>query len=438
MLVQDEVGLPLTGASVAAAEHYAKARHEIRCLIGDPIATLDAALRESPAFAMAHVLRAYMVLLGTESSGAEVGRAALAAVEGVAVDARERGHLAALRALVDGRMRDATRLLEDVAIDHPHDGVALQVGHQFDLIAGQTRMLRDRIARALPHWSERMPGYHALLSAHGFGLEECGDYARGEAQARRALELESRDGWAWHAVAHVMEMQDRRKEGVAFLGSIQEIWARESFFAVHNAWHLALFHLDQGETERVLELFDGPIYGTRSPIVFDLLDASALLWRLHLLGIDVGDRWRAVADGWMPHARAGISAFSDAHALMAFVGAERTEAAEAVLDTQVAAYARDDDYGDALRGAGHAIAQSIAAFGRADYHGCVEWLRPVRSQSARIGGSHAQRDLVDRTLLEAAFRAGDARLADALEAERIALRPENGVARSRAFRRAVA
>jgi hypothetical protein len=84
----------------------------------------------------------------------------------------------------------------------------------------------------------------------------------------------------------------------------------------------------------VLALFDGPIYGERSTVVLDMIDASALLWRLHLRGIDVGSRWQSVADGWQPIATAGNYAFNDLHAVMAFAGAQRPDAVAAVLETQ--------------------------------------------------------------------------------------------------------
>jgi hypothetical protein len=173
--------------------------------------------------------------------------------------AREAGHVAALGALSKGRWHRAGLLLEDLSIDMPRDALALQAGHQIDFFTGNARMLRDRIARALPAWDAAMPGYHAMLSAHAFGLEETGDYARAEASGRHAVELEPRDGWGQHAVAHVMEMQSRQADGIAWMRANPDNWTAESFFQVHNWWHLALFHFDLGEIDAVLALYDGPI-----------------------------------------------------------------------------------------------------------------------------------------------------------------------------------
>jgi hypothetical protein len=422
-MAKDELGHALTGADTRSIEPYSRALFELRCFVGDPVASVDRALSASPGFTMAHLLRAYLHLLGTEPAGIAVARASLAAAETLAADARERGHREAIRALVQGRWHDAARALEDVALEHPRDLLALQVGHQIDFFTGRARMLRDRIARALPHWDVRMPGFHALLGMHAFGLEECGDYAHAEARGRRAVELESRDGWAWHAVAHVLEMQGRTGEGISWLGSNSGTWSRESSLAVHNWWHLALFHLDRGEISEALALLDGPIHGARSQVVLDLVDASSLLWRLALLGVDVGARWQSVADAWAPIAGAGSYAFNDAHAMMAFVGAGRIELASEVEEAQARALAADDDNATFTREVGVPVARAIRSFGEGAYAEAVRLLRPVREIAHRFGGSHAQRDVIDRTLLEAARRSGQLALARAIEAERSALRP---------------
>jgi len=167
--------------------------------------------------------------------------------------------------------REAGRTLEDVSVEHPGDVLALQVGHQIDFFTGESRMLRDRIARALPACGPGMPGHHAVLGMYAFGLEETGDYRRAETYGRRSIELEPRDGWAQHAVAHVMEMQGRQHDGIAWMRANPEAWSKDSLFCVHNWWHLALYHLDLVEVDDALALFDGPIYGNRSTVVLDSL-----------------------------------------------------------------------------------------------------------------------------------------------------------------------
>src|SRR5258706_14448967 len=134
--------------------------------------------------------------------------------------------------------------------------------------------------------------------------------------------LQPRNGWAHHAVAHVLEMQDRRADGVAWMRADPDAWSRDSFFAVHNWWHVALFHLGLDEDDEVLALYDGPIRGEASTLAFDMGDAAALLWRLHLRGTDVGARWAPLAEAFAGEPR-GLSAFDAVHAMMAFVAAGR-------------------------------------------------------------------------------------------------------------------
>jgi hypothetical protein len=420
--MQDAVGYTVSGASARSIEALEHALHELRCYIGDPVATVQRAVEASPTLVMGHVLKAYLHLTGTEPAGLPVAATALADARALAANDRERRHIQAIEALVEGRWRAAGAVLEDLSIEYPRDALALQVGHQIDFFTGDSRMLRDRIARALPAWSRSIPGYHAILGMHAFGLEETGEYARAEAQGRASVELEPRDGWGQHAVAHVMEMQGRRRDGIAWMRANPKAWSTESFLAVHNWWHVALFHLGLDEIEEVFTLFDGPIYGKSSTVILEMIDASAMLWRLHLRGIHVGNRWEAVAAGWAPIASAGNYAFNDMHAMMAFVGAGRARDAEAVLEAQRAAMEEPGDNATFTREVGHPATLAIKAFGDGGYAEAVRLLRPIRSYAHRFGGSHAQRDVLDLTLIEAAKRAGQKALAAALETERASIR----------------
>jgi hypothetical protein len=423
MVLRDQFGNLYSGATPAGVEHFEHGLRLLQCYVGDPVSIADAAIGASPDMVMAHVLRAWPLLLSTEAPALALARAAWECAAALPANPRERAHLAAIRQLLDGYWHAAARTLEDVTIAHPTDGLALLIGHQLDFFTGQARMLRDRIARALPAWNERMSGYHSLLAMHAFGLEECGDYARAESVGCRAVELEPRDGWAQHAVAHVYEMTGRKREGVAWMRANPEVWSRDSFLAVHNWWHLAVFHLDLGEIDATLELFDGAIFGKRSAIALELIDAAALLWRLELRGIDVGNRWDALADNWAAHAASGNYAFNDVHAAMAFLRADRGAELATLLNAQDAAVRRDDDNARFTRDVGVPVTEALIAFERRRYGEAIALLRPVRNGAALFGGSHAQRDLLDLTLLEAARRNGDDALANALAAERLAARP---------------
>ena len=426
---RDIRGNPLSGANDAAGAAYAEGLARLNLFIGDPVASAEAATAAAPAFVMGHALRAWLFLLSTEAPARAAARDSWAAARNLPMTPQEAGHVAAIGHLLDGGWHRAARALEDISIAYPRDLLALQVGHQLDFFTGNARMLRDRIARARPAWSPDLPGWHTLLGMHAFGLEETGDYAAAEAAGREAVGLERRDAWAQHAVAHVMEMQGRTEDGIAWMRADAAAWSEDNFFAVHNWWHLALYHLEIGDIEEVLHLLDGPICGAGSPVMIDMIDAAALLWRLRLRGVDVGDRWQAVAERFAPAAGAGNYAFNDMHAMMAFVGAGRRDLAEQVLAGQREAMARDDDNASFTREVGHAAAQAVRAFGDERYDEAVALLRQVRGVASRFGGSHAQRDVLDLTLIEAALRSGQRDLAKALAAERVAAKPTSPLAR---------
>jgi len=174
--------------------------------------------------------------------------------------------------------------------------------------------------------------------------------------------------------------------------------------------------------------------GVRGPVVLDLVDASAMLWRLYLRGVAVGDRFNAIAQRWETVGGAGQYAFNDLHAMIAFVGAGRPRQQQAVIDAQQGALLTDLDNAAFTREVGRSATLAVQAFGDGDYARAVTLLRPVRSGANRFGGSHAQRDLIDLTLLEAAARSGDGPLAAALAAERLALKPRSPLAQRLAGR----
>jgi tetratricopeptide (TPR) repeat protein len=429
MVVKDHRGAPLTGADTRAIELYETAICQFNCYVGDPVATIDVAIAECPEFAMAIALKAHLLLSGMERAPVPQAAELLAKLRSLKLNDRERRHAAAIACLIDGAFNRASERLEDILIDDPHDIVALQMGHLLDFFRGDSRNLRDRVARVLPEWSQHAPGYHAVLGMHAFGLEETGDYARAEDSARRSIALNQRDGWSYHAIAHVMEMTGRYEDGAAFMRDTESGWAPESFFQVHNWWHLALFRLEADQNAEVLKLYDGPIRGGQSSMILDMVDAAALLWRLKLRGIDLGNRWAAIADRWQPLIEDKIYAFNDAHAVMALLGAGRMGEAERTLAILTETARKQSDNALMSRDVGLPLARALLAFEHGKYAATIDLLRPLRNIAQRFGGSHAQRDLIDLTLIEAARRAGETGLVRALANERLALKPKSPLAR---------
>jgi hypothetical protein len=425
MSIVDARGLSVSTSSRALLQQYEQALELSLGYYLDPLATIQPALDEDPQFAMGHCFRAGLALTASDRNAAPLVAESVAAVEsmGRRANERERAHAAAARAWLEGDLVGSNRHYGDILIDHPHDLLALQVAHVTDFFLGASSSLRDRVAHVLPYWDVSMPGYGYVLGMHAFGLEETALYSRAEDTGRRALELNARDPWAVHAVAHVMEMQGRLYDGVDWLSSRERDWAVNNGFAFHNWWHLALFHLDAGQTERVLELYDRNIRPTSTQNPLEMIDASAMLWRLECRGIDVGARWQELASAWAPFTEHAFSAFNDVHAIMSFVGAQRFDLAQQTLAAMERKAAATDTNAMMTRDVGLPVAYALVAFAMKQYEEVVGLLLPVRSIAQRFGGSHAQRDLLHLTLVEAALRAGKSRLARALISERTQLKP---------------
>lgn len=416
----------MSGAIAKSLEAYERALRALNIYRGDPLAIIDQALAADPDFAMGHVLRAQVQVTMWERSMLPGIRESIVRLEGLqgAMNDRERRHAGALKAWAAGDWQRHRDELGSLLAEYPRDLLALQVGHLADFFHADRESLRDRVARALPGWSRDDDAYGLLLGMHAFGLEECGNYGKAEETGHTALHYDTDDCWAQHAVAHVLEMQSRQSEGIQFMELRTKHWAQaDNGFAFHNWWHTALYHLDQGKPQRALEIYDAGIRPQPSEIRLMMLDAAALFWRMHLRGLDVGKRWQELADAYGKGDENGFYAFNDMHAMMAFVATGRGKEAAALLNAVEASAQERNTNGHMARVAGLAIVRAIEAFGRGEYAEVVSLLAPVRETARVIGGSNAQRDVVSRTLLEAALRAGDKALARSLAEERVAQKP---------------
>ena len=424
MSLTDERGLAVSTRSAAALERYERAAAETHGYFGNPLATLDEALAEDPDFAMAHALRADLAVMSSEQGALPLIEASVAAIErlGSRANVRERAHVAAARAWMLRRFDEAVNRYGDIAIEYPRDLVAIQSAHVIDFYLGDSVMLRDRPAQVLPQWNAEVPGFGYLLGMQAFGLEETANYSRAEDVGRRALGLNARDPWAVHAVQHVFEMQGRVHDGVDWLNATAPNWA-DSALSFHNWWHLAVHYLDLDEVQAALDLYDRLIHPKASVVALELVDASQLLWRISLRNFDVGARWQELSDCWARPAEGGYYAFNDVHALMAYASAGREDLARHMVAMLERRAEDPDTNGRITREVGLPLARAIVAMAAGRPVEAVDWLLPVRSKAIRIGGSHAQRDLVQLTCIEAALRSGNAKLARALASERTELKP---------------
>jgi hypothetical protein len=186
------------------------------------------------------------------------------------------------------------------------------------------------------------------------------------------------------------------------MGSRSGWWTDAGAASTHLWWHLALHQLELGRERLALEVYDRRLQGGS---LSELIDASALLWRLQLAGYDCGDRFSALAERWQPFAEDAHCAFNDLHAMMAFAGAGQWDWAERLLAAQVRRV--EKPWGanrDMTRLVGLPACRALVAFARQDYAGAEALLRALPPVAHRIGGSHAQRDILQLTRAAAAQR----------------------------------
>ncbi len=439
----DARGLPMTGSAQAVTRYDRAIDHLVR-FQPEVVEVTAAAAAEDPGCAMARLLGAYLALMSTEEGAVAGAREALVRVSAPAgpgeasLPPRERAHLAAARRWAAGDMAGAGALLAEISVRWPRDLLALAVGHQVDFFTGDAVSLRDRIGRALGAWHDDDPQLGFLHGMYAFGLEECNIYGLSADVGQRAVELNPDDVWGIHAVVHTHEMQGQIPDGVRFLREREAHWQTGNFLNVHNSWHYALYLLQGDDVAGALAVYDRVLHHDQSEdVALELLDATALLWRLQLEGISVGDRWPPLAQAWGRLLAPGFYPFNDMHAIMAFVGAGDLAPAEQVvtaLERVVADGDRATTGWQMTAAVGLPVCRSLVHFGRGRYQQVLDELLPIRTRVHEFGGSHAQRDAVERTLLEAAIRAGRTDLALALVSERLAIRECNTYAWSKRAR----
>ena len=434
-MVTDRYGNRLYECTAEGAGHLDRAVEGLLFFRPEfPTAVADA-VAACPRSPLAQAFSAYLGVLGTEPRDADEARGRFvefgAGLDQSALPRRERMHMAAAEAWLGGDLGRAAQVLEELVVECPRDPLALAVGHQLDFFTGDATRLRDRIGGALPAWEADDPHRGPLLGMYAFGLEESGHYGRAQEAAQAAVEQNPRDIWAIHAAVHVHEMQGRFAEGIDFLSARLDDWASGSLLTVHSWWHYALYALEAGDTATALRIYDAVLHHKDSTgFVMELLDAASLLWRFLLADLDQEARWQTLADAWAAREDPPFYAFNDVHAVMAFAGAGRLDTAdEFVADRRRWLRAHEGGRPNSNRvmtgEIGLPVCEALVAYARGDHQAVVDLLWPVRRRLHTFGGSHAQRDAIQRTLLESALRARRDDQARLLLGERTGLSPHS-------------
>lgn len=412
----DSRGHALCTTSKAAAEAFDKGMHSFNCWRADAMRHLDDAIAADDDFALAKLTKAWILHMARSDSFKPKIEALMAAAEPVidASDSRERHYYDSLLAASRGRTIEAATIMEAMLIRHPTDLLAHRLV-QFEIFwNGRAAWMREIAERAAPHWKEDMADYGCFLSVRSFSNEEFGDYALAERCGRQAIEIDPSDCWGAHAIAHVQVMQGKIDEGIAWLEGLSDNWAAANQMRHHLWWHLSLLLLERGEHERILELLTTQIRNPESPLVqampdatIDIQNVAALLMRLELRGVDVGDRWSVLADICAGRVHNHANPFSNAHDMMVLAATGQDDRCDELLaSVRDFAAAAEGTLGTTYNTAGIAVCEAMLAHRKGDYGRVIELMSPIRHDLPLLGGSHAQRDVFYQILIDAAQREG--------------------------------
>jgi tetratricopeptide (TPR) repeat protein len=432
----DVRGLAISTVSAKAAAAFDHLVTGYLTYRADTPARLTAALEADPDFALAHCMQGYFAMLAFKQAVVPVAVQAADTAQSLAAGAtpRERSHIAALTAWTEGELDRAIALWESILRSHPHDVVAFRLAHFVNFWLGRPQDMVASVERVTPAWSEDIPGYASILGCRCFAQEQAGNPLAAEPSGRRAIELDPGDLWAAHAVAHVLESQGRRSEGIQWLTTLAPQWAGSHNLQHHLWWHCALFTLEYSDYATVLELYDTRFRNLTAPLTLaspdvyiDVQNAVSMLFRLQRLGVDVGNRWEELAD--KAEARIGdcLSAFTLPHWLMALTATGRTAAAERMIEAMRSFANGRGTLPPVVRDYVLPIAEAQLAHAAGRHAEAVALMRPAIGGMYRLGGSHAQQDVLEQLFVDAALKAGstaDIRLALERVAGRRAIPPE--------------
>jgi len=411
-MIRDRFGSIHGTASLDAVSAFEEAVHGVAAHRPSAAEALGRALSADPSMVAAHALRGFANVMLARDELLPIARGAhsaavLASTEGGGVTASERALTDALGYAVAGRLHAAADRLDRHLDASPREFLHAKIAHSLRFMAGDLEGMLLGTARLIDAWTEDAPGYGFLLGCHAFALEEKGEFDAAERVGRRAVELAPDDAWGLHAVSHVYEMQGRVDEGIAWIKAKRPVWTACNNFSFHMAWHLALFHLERGEHELVLALYDTEVRPRSTDDFRDMSNAVSLLWRLEQDGVAVGDRWdevRAIAS----RRRSDMTlTFACLHNLLALVATGRRDDALDLV-TAMSERARNaaptgmprgmgSDQASVMNDIGRDLGRVVLALCAGSERSPVEYGQ-LANKLTRIGGSHAQRDVFLRTL----------------------------------------
>jgi tetratricopeptide (TPR) repeat protein len=421
-------GLPLTTVSEAAVAAF---DHAIDGYLGYKVnmtARMEALLAADPDFGLAHTLKGYLLLMGFRADTIAAARSALAAARRCPGTAREKAHEAALGYWIEGGTDQALAVWTQILERYPHDILAFRLVQFVNFWCGRPEAMLASVLSIGPQWTDSVPGYNAMLASQCFAQEETGHYREAEATGRAVISRDPTDLWAAHGVAHVLEMTGRHREGITWIESLQLRWDCTNNLKHHLWWHQAMYHLELGDFDKVLALYDtgfrnlrSPMSGLVSDLFIDVQNAASMLFRLGRQGLSPGDRWTELAD--KAEARIGDcqSAFTLPHWMMALAATGREAASTALLAAMQDYASGDSSNARLVRDVALPVTRAVLANGQGRDMKAVTLMRPVLGEMYRLGGSHAQQEVLEQVFLDSALKA-EAEADIALLLKRVAAR----------------
>jgi hypothetical protein len=426
MAQTDHRGLPLSTESAAAAAQYRQGVDLLLSAWPGPGAAFDAAIGADPDFALAHAARARVHALRGEGAAARAAIATAGDLVAHRGTAREKRHVALLASAIEARAAETLQGALAHVEEWPRDAVifALMLG-AFGLLAFSGRADHDQARMDL---CERHARHFAeddwwFLNYRGWSLTEAGARATGRALTQRSHELRRENANAVHGLSHAMFEDGAGREAEALIVGWLPGYHRSGTLHGHLAWHAALAALERGDTAGALALHAAHVHpGVSQGLALNVVtDNVSFLWRLGAYGHPVpAGLWEATAAFSAPlYTQAGFP-FADIHMAMLDAATGRPAAVEA----RAAAL-------DALIAAGKlpagpvvpAVCRAARAFAAGENAACIQLLEPLAAEAARIGGSGAQREIIEDMLLIALLRRGEAAKARALLDRRLHRRP---------------
>ena len=404
--VKDRYELALTTESQQAADHYVDALDMFIAQTYGVEQEFERAVESDEGLAVAH---AALGLLQLYRSAPDEAKESVARAKSLAVHAtkRERQQVEAIGLMVNGQNDKAYRLIQEHLKEFPRDILMVRLASRVLILgcsgAGVANFPEELLAMVKPLASDYGDDW-AFLGQYAFAHHETGQFSDALTYAERSLEQRPDNANASHSVAHVFFETGDPNGGSDFLGDWLEGYDRRGPFNVHLSWHQALFQLATGRPENAVSLYEDHIRPTVIKNNFgSLQDAASLMWRMKIYGDGEPGPWNEVLEIARPAAENPGPAFRDAHAALTFAAGGHTEEMGKLISGL-----------DAMAGEGNPLssevmlplAKGIEAFANGAYDDAADNLDGLVDQLPRIGGSHAQREVFEDTILESYIRSG--------------------------------